>query len=311
MSLDTAEHWARATFLERLRNPAGLRVELHLGDFVANVLPHHGPKNELPLVSFAHFEGDRRAAANVERVTALAFDLDEPQPTLAAIVSHLRAAPDLDGLAMYVHTTFSSAVGALKSRVILPISRPMSPDEHGLVWRVLADALARGGIVVDGACKDPSRAFFVPSRPPSGVYEHATVDGEVLEVNAWLDVGRLMRDADEAEHAAAARRLAMRAPRRLPTPSGKVDTFERARRYLATMPPAVAGQRGHDATFRAALVVVVGLGLDDADALQVLAEWNATCSPPWHERDLARKITQAREHGRLPEGFLLAAERRA
>ncbi|HRG95637.1 MAG TPA: hypothetical protein PLR99_05255 [Polyangiaceae bacterium] len=305
------EHWARATFFEELRNPAGLRVGLHLADFVANVSSHAGAKHELPLVSFATFTGDRRALANVETVTALAFDLDVPQPSMGALVSHLLSAPDVDGLAAYVHTTFTSAPGALKSRTIIPISRPMNPDEHGLVWRVLADALARGGIAVDGACKDPSRAFFVPSRPPSGVYEHASIAGDALDVDAWIDVGRVMREADEAERAAEARRLAMRAPRRLPVAPGKADTFERARRYLATMPSAIAGQRGHDATFRAALVVVVGFGLEDADALRVLAEWNQGCSPPWGERDLARKITQAREHGRLPEGFLLAAERRA
>lgn len=306
------EHWARATYFEELRNPLGLRVSLHLADLVANVASHHGAKHELPLVSFATFTGDRRALANVETVTALAFDVDAPQPSMDALVSHLLSAPDVDGLAAYVHTTFTSAPGALKSRTIIPISRPMNPDEHALVWRVLADALGRGGVEVDGACKDPSRAFFVPSRPPSGVYEHASIAGEALDVDAWIDVGRVMREADEAERAAEARRLAMRAPRRLPVaPAGKADTFERARRYLATMPPAIAGQRGHDATFRAALIVVVGFGLDDADALEIMTAWNATCSPPWGERALARKITQAREHGRLPEGFLRDSAKQA
>lgn len=68
---------------------------------------------------------------------------------------------------------------------------------------------------------------------------------------------------------------------------------ERARKYLATMPPAVSGSRGHDVTFRTACVLVQGFLLDRGDALGLLAEWNQGCQPPWSERELDHKIDSA------------------
>ncbi|MDD4888660.1 MAG: hypothetical protein PHU85_01925 [Phycisphaerae bacterium] len=71
------------------------------------------------------------------------------------------------------------------------------------------------------------------------------------------------------------------------------DIVERARRYLAKMPPAVSGQAGHNTTFRAACVLVLGFGLSPDAAYPILAEWNAGCQPPWNEKDLRHKLDDA------------------
>lgn len=84
---------------------------------------------------------------------------------------------------------------------------------------------------------------------------------------------------------------------------------ERARRYLAGMPVAVAGQGGHAATFSAAVAAVRGFDLADDDALDVLRDWNAECLPPWSEADLRHKVKSARQDGQKPFGFLLDADR--
>lgn len=83
-------------------------------------------------------------------------------------------------------------------------------------------------------------------------------------------------------------------------PTGEEQTWyapeavvERARKYLAKMPGAVSGQRGHDATFRAACVLVLGFGLSQVQALPLLSEWGQTCQPPWSERDLLHKLADA------------------
>jgi hypothetical protein len=77
-------------------------------------------------------------------------------------------------------------------------------------------------------------------------------------------------------------------------PGGEaVTVVERARRYLTKVPPAVSGQGGHDATFRAACVLVIGFGLSEDDAWPLFMEWNATCAPAWSEKDLRRKLAQA------------------
>ena len=82
---------------------------------------------------------------------------------------------------------------------------------------------------------------------------------------------------------------------------------ERARRYLAALPPAVSGQHGDVTTFRACCRLVRGFLLSDDDALTLIHEWNSRCEPPWTERELVDKIRRARRYGREPLGGLLAA----
>jgi hypothetical protein len=68
---------------------------------------------------------------------------------------------------------------------------------------------------------------------------------------------------------------------------------ERARRYVAKCPPAISGQRGHDATFHVAAVLVWGFALGEAEALMLIKEWNRNCVPPWSEAELVHKIKSA------------------
>lgn len=88
-----------------------------------------------------------------------------------------------------------------------------------------------------------------------------------------------------------------------------MTAIERAARYLAGMPVAVAGQGGHAITFSAAVAAVRGFDLADDDALDLLRQWNLACLPPWPEADLRRKIKSARQDGQKPFGFLLDADR--
>lgn len=71
------------------------------------------------------------------------------------------------------------------------------------------------------------------------------------------------------------------------------SVLERARKYLTRVPPAVSGLGGHNATFYAACVLVIGFVLSESDALALLSEWNQTCEPPWTERELRHKVNQA------------------
>ena len=85
--------------------------------------------------------------------------------------------------------------------------------------------------------------------------------------------------------------------------------LERARRYLAALPPAVAGSHGDLHTFRICCRLVRGFALDDSDAFELLREWNTRCLPPWTDRELEQKIASARRYGREPIGGLLEARR--
>jgi hypothetical protein len=83
------------------------------------------------------------------------------------------------------------------------------------------------------------------------------------------------------------------------------DAKQRARRYLAAVRPAIVGKRGDQHTFKVCCRVVRGFALGNADALEVLMEWNQHCQPPWTRKELERKIVHALLYGREPIGGLL------
>ena len=84
-----------------------------------------------------------------------------------------------------------------------------------------------------------------------------------------------------------------------------VPAVERAKRYLTSVPPAMAGQHGDVHTFRVCCRLVRGFALDDGQALHVLSEWNSRCEPPWSTTELLDKLHRAARYGREPVGWLL------
>jgi len=96
------------------------------------------------------------------------------------------------------------------------------------------------------------------------------------------------------------RRMELREPRDFDLP-----VIDRARRYLASVPPAISGQHGDVHTFRVCCRLTRGFALDDEQALHVLAEWNARCQPPWSEAELLDKLRRAARYGREQVGGLL------
>jgi len=88
-----------------------------------------------------------------------------------------------------------------------------------------------------------------------------------------------------------------------------IDPIERARRYLARVPPAIVGEHGDVHTFRVCCRLVRGFALDDDTALAVMADWNSRCRPPWNEHELRDKLRRARRYGREPIAGLLSPAR--
>jgi hypothetical protein len=87
--------------------------------------------------------------------------------------------------------------------------------------------------------------------------------------------------------------------------ASSVPAVERARRYLAAIPPAVAGQGGDTKTFYAACRLLLGFNLTESDTYALLSEWNQGCSPKWSEEELLKKIRNAKKYGEEDEGSLL------
>lgn len=71
-------------------------------------------------------------------------------------------------------------------------------------------------------------------------------------------------------------------------------TVRRARAYLAHVEGAIAGQHGHDKTFRAACVLTHKFGLSFEQAFPLLKEWSdCSCEPPWSDVELTHKLRDA------------------
>ena len=180
-----------------------------------------------------------------------------------------------------------------------------SPGRVQILWRVrefTADAVeplqrhlaeTLGADVAATPCTQTTR---VP-----GFLNHKYPTAPAVPVT-YTDVGRVYtpRDFPRVEE------IRNRTPHRVtPVRVADVDVVTRARRYLAAMPAAVAGQHGDVATFQVCCRLVRGFRLTDADALSALDEWNARCAPPWSDRELAQKVRHARRYGREPLGHLL------
>lgn len=181
---------------------------------------------------------------------------------------------------------------------MLPLSRPLSRDDHTRVWRFAAGAAERAGLLPDYAAADAARIWSVPAIPPGGTYSVTRFDGEPLDVNEAL----LAIPRDEPRVSAPVPQMSDDVSRRT----------ERARRWLECVDGAISGAGGHAQTFKAALGLVQGFMLPEDVALELLATaFNPRCDPPWKEWELRHKVKQAAQRARVEPGYLANAPRRA
>lgn len=82
---------------------------------------------------------------------------------------------------------------------------------------------------------------------------------------------------------------------------------DRARQYVAKIPPAISGQGGHNQTFAVAVSLLHGFALTESEAWPILMEYGAICSPPWSFDELRHKLADAGKITRHPKprGHLL------
>lgn len=125
--------------------------------------------------------------------------------------------------------------------------------------------------------------------PPAGGTARIPVVPPPIDLTGWLQ-GWHAAQASPSQPASRPATIAGFSPRGN-EPAGRRQ--RRAAAYLATIPPAVSGQRGHDRTFHAACVLVKGFGLTLGEARPLLREWNDRCAPPWSAAELEHKLKSA------------------
>jgi putative DNA primase/helicase len=102
-----------------------------------------------------------RGNAGVEAVSALVFDCDRVPPEEKR----------LDRVCWIAHTTWSHRPDSPRWRMVLPLRAPVAASAWGDLWRRARWALCPEA---HPACKDPGRAYSLPSRPAGVAPETAT-----------------------------------------------------------------------------------------------------------------------------------------
>lgn len=90
----------------------------------------------------------------------------------------------LYGHAGCIYTTHSHTAEAPRLRLLIPLSRDVSPEEYEAVGRRVAEAL--GIEAFDDTTYEPNRLMFWPSTPADGEYVFQYADGPWLDVDAVL-----------------------------------------------------------------------------------------------------------------------------
>ena len=122
--------------------------------------------------------GLHRTASAVISRSALTLDADHKCKGLPDKVAML------SDWAHWVHTTHSSTPSEPRYRLVLPLSRTVTPEEYFALANVVLDRLGREQF--DPTTVQPSRYMFKPAMQHPDWYESRVVDGEVLDVEEML-----------------------------------------------------------------------------------------------------------------------------
>jgi len=169
-------------------------------------------------------------------------------------------------------------------------------DDDGLVRRVLEALNAQFGnekARVDTSVHDPARLARLPGTK--------NCKGDPLDdrPHRFCRVLRWPRGRLEP----VPRQLLEEVAKESPVPIRQANSgrsadpavLAQARAYIAEMPGAIAGEKGHNATFSVACRLVIDFDLAPDEALPLMLEYNDRCEPPWLEAELRRKLDEANQ----------------
>lgn len=183
-----------------------------------------------------------------------------------------------------------------------------SPNRIHVLWRVTgfepthAEALQK--ILTRQLGTDPAATASTQMTRLPGFFNHKYESPRLVTVD-YYHVERILTPEAFPPIPAQDAPPSVEPPARHRLPDHDVPVFERARCYLARVPPAVAGAHGDVHTFQVCCRLARGFALDEEDAVAVLRDWNARCQPPWQESELRDKLRHALHYGREPVGGLL------
>ncbi|GIP38322.1 hypothetical protein J31TS4_16020 [Paenibacillus sp. J31TS4] len=150
-------------------------------------------------------KGGRRKKENVESRWLLTLDADQADDDFLFSVDLV-----LGSSAYFVYSTHGHRPAAPKYRVVAPVDRAMTPDEHAAVSRWVAGQI--GMHYFDRTTFDVHRLMYLPSCSRDAEPELVEVDGEPLSVEDvlaqyedWRDPMQWPRHPDDVKHLEAMR----------------------------------------------------------------------------------------------------------
>jgi hypothetical protein len=174
------------------------------------------------------------------------------------------------------------------------LKEPLEPDK----WRQLQQRLNLT-IGSDPAIKNPERLMRLPG--------FKNVKAEPVDCSIIYAKPELVYDlTDIVKHLA-------RLPKPKPTPAGAIagkrpglmEHKARAMLYASKWPSVAEGQGRNNAAFAHACQLLRDFDLPDAEAWEILLQWNAGNNPPLDERELRQAFEGAEKYGKLPAGTKL------
>ena len=142
-----------------------------VGGFVGGYIPGNG----------------RRIRGAVKERYLITLDADNPGEDFIVDLDM-----ELGGMEYVLYSTHSHTADSPRYRVIIPVDRPMTPDEYQAVSRRIADNI--GIEFFDPSTHQAERLMYWPSHPKDVEYVYQHSEGSLVSVDAYLSTYRDWRD---------------------------------------------------------------------------------------------------------------------
>lgn len=142
-----------------------------VGGFVGGYIPNKG----------------RRVRGAVKERYLITLDADNPGEDFIVDLDM-----ELGGMEYVLYSTHSHTADNPRYRVIIPVDRPMTPDEYQAVSRRIADNI--GIEFFDPSTHQAERLMYWPSHPKDVEYVYLHSEGSLVSVDTYLSTYRDWRD---------------------------------------------------------------------------------------------------------------------
>ena len=150
---------------------AGQGQKKDVGGFVGGYIPKNG----------------RRIRGAVKERYLITLDADNPGEDFIVDLDM-----ELGGMEYVLYSTHSHTADNPRYRVIIPVDRPMTPDEYQAVSRRIADNI--GIEFFDPSTHQAERLMYWPSHPKDVEYVYQHSEGSLISVDTYLSTYRDWRD---------------------------------------------------------------------------------------------------------------------